>query len=177
MKRLSYIIYSLLVLLSAQPLSAKIRLPKLVSDRMVLQRDTELKIWGWADPAEKVTVRFRGSFYNTEADDKGNWQVMLPAQTAGGPFIMEVNELTIRDVLVGDVWLMSGQSNQETPIHRLVEKFPEIPVSNNHMIRHYKVPTQDSKEVLKEEVAGDAVWHSATSSEVMNWTSLAYFLQ
>lgn len=53
MKRLSYIIYSLLVLLSAQPLSAKIRLPKLVSDRMVLQRDTELKIWGWADPAEK----------------------------------------------------------------------------------------------------------------------------
>ena len=175
MKRLSYIIYSLLVLLSAQPLSAKIRLPKLVSDRMVLQRDTELKIWGWADPAEKVTVRFRGSFYNTEADDKGNWQVMLPAQTAGGPFIMEVNELTIRDVLVGDVWLMSGQSNQETPIHRLVEKFPEIPVSNNHMIRHYKVPTQDSKEELKEEIAGDAVWHSATSSEVMNWTSLAYF--
>lgn len=53
MKRLSYIIYSLLVLLSAQPLAAKIRLPKLVSDRMVLQRDTELKIWGWADPAEK----------------------------------------------------------------------------------------------------------------------------
>lgn len=47
--------------------------------------------------------------------------MMLPAQTAGGPFIMEVNELTIRDVLVGDVWLMSGQSNQETPIHRLVE--------------------------------------------------------
>ncbi len=161
--------------MSAQALLAGIRLPKLVSDRMVLQRDTELEIWGWADPAEKVTVRFRGRFYETEANDGGNWRVTLPPQAPGGPFVMEVNELTVRDVLVGDVWLMSGQSNQETPIHRLTAMFPEIPVSNNHMIRHYKVPTQDSKEELKEEIAGDAVWHSATSSDVMNWTSLAYF--
>lgn len=83
------------------PLSAKVRLPRLVSDRMVLQRDTELKIWGWASPGEKVTVRFRGKHYNTEADAKGNWLVLLPPQQAGGPFLLEVNELAIRDVLVG----------------------------------------------------------------------------
>lgn len=88
---------------------------------------------------------------------------------------MEVNEKVIRDVLVGDVYLCGGQSNQETPIERLVEKFPEIPVSNNHMIRHYKVPSQDVTDGVREEIAGDAVWHSATASEVMNWTSLAYF--
>ncbi len=156
-------------------LSAAVRLPKLVSDRMVLQRETELKIWGWADPGEKVTVRFRGAHYYAEAGADGRWHVMLPPQQPGGPFLMEVNDKVIRDVLVGDVYLCGGQSNQENPIERLVEKFPEIPVSNNHMIRHYKVPYQDVTDGVREEIAGGAVWHSATASEVMNWTSLAYF--
>lgn len=156
-------------------LSAKVRLPRLVSDRMVLQRDTELDIWGWADPGEKVTVRFQGRHYDTETGADGCWHVLLPPQQAGGPFVLEVNEIVIRDVLVGDVWLCSGQSNQETPIARLTDKFPEINVSNNHMIRHYKVPTQDVKGELREEIAGNAGWHSAIASGVMNWTALAYF--
>lgn len=156
-------------------LSAKVRLPRLVSDRMVLQRDTELDIWGWADPGEKVTVRFQGRHYDTETGADGCWHVLLPPRQAGGPFVLEVNEIVIRDVLVGDVWLCSGQSNQETPIARLTDKFPEINVSNNHMIRHYKVPTQDVKGELREEIAGNAGWHSAIASDVMNWTALAYF--
>lgn len=156
-------------------LSAKVRLPRLVSDRMVLQRDTELDIWGWADPGEKVTVRFQGRHYDTETGADGCWHVLLPPQQAGGPFVLEINEIVIRDVLVGDVWLCSGQSNQETPIARLTDKFPEINVSNNHMIRHYKVPTQDVKGELREEIAGNAGWHSAIASDVMNWTALAYF--
>lgn len=158
-----------------QPLTAKVRIPKLIGDRMVLQRDTELNIWGWADPGEKVTVRFQGKFYDTESNKEGKWQVILPPQKAGGPFIMEINEIIIRDILIGDVWLCSGQSNQETPIARLTDMFPEINVSNNHMIRHYKVPTQNSPESLKENIAGNAGWHSATASDVMNWTALAYF--
>ena len=153
----------------------KIRLPKLIGDCMVLQREVDLKIWGWADAGTKVTVRFNGNYYETETNANGEWQVILPPQKAGGPYLLEVNEMVIRDVLVGDVWLCSGQSNQETPIHRLTEMFPEINVSNNHMIRHYKVPTQDSKESLQEEIAGNAVWHSGVASEVMNWTALAYF--
>lgn len=153
----------------------KIRLPKLISDCMVLQRDVDLKLWGWADAGTKVTVRFNGNYFETETDANGDWQVVLPPQKAGGPYLLEVNEMVIRDVLVGDVWLCSGQSNQETPIHRLTEMFPEINVSNNHMIRHYKVPTQDSKEYLQEEIAGNAQWHSGVASEVMNWTALAYF--
>lgn len=166
----------LLVMLGGKsPLSARIQLPKLMSDRMVLQRDIELKIWGWADAGEKVTVRFQGKYYDTEPDTEGKWFVMLPPQKAGGPFNMEVNEIIIRDILIGDVWLCSGQSNQETPIARLVDMFPEINVSNNHMIRHYKVPTQNTVESVKEEITGDAQWYSATASDVMNWTALAYF--
>lgn len=157
----------------AQP--GKVRLPKMIGDCMVLQRDIELDIWGWADPGTWVTVRFNGGYYEAQTGEDGKWCVTLPPQPAGGPYLMEVNEISIRDVLVGDVWLCSGQSNQETPIHRLVEMFPEINVSNNHMIRHYKVPTQETAESLQEDIAGNAVWHSGVASEVMNWTALAYF--
>lgn len=162
-------------LLLATPVAAKIRLPKTVGDMMVLQRNAELKIWGWADKGEKVTVRFRGCHYDTEADGNGEWAVTLPEQTAGGPFKMEINETTLRDILVGDVFLLSGQSNQENPIHRLTEKFPEIEASNNHNIRHYKVPHAISTLEAKDDVEGDERWHSAVASDVLNWTSLAFF--
>ncbi len=165
----------LLAVFTATPGIAKIRLPKLISDRMVLQRDTELKIWGWADQGETVTVRFQGKHYNAEAGTDGKWMVTLPAQKAGGPYILEVNEIVVRDVLVGDVWLCSGQSNMETPVTRLTDMFPEINVSNNHMVRCYKVPTQNDVYGVNDEIAGDAVWHSAIASDVMNWTALAYF--
>lgn len=169
------LIFLMLMSFPASLVAGNIRLPKLISDCMVLQRDVDLDIWGWADPGTMITVRFNGSYYETETGDDGEWMVTLPPQQAGGPYLLEVNEIVIRDVLVGDVWLCSGQSNQETPIHRLTERFPEINVSNNHMIRHYKVPTQDVKEGPCDEIAGNAVWHSGVASEVMNWTALAYF--
>lgn len=157
-----------------QHVVAKIRLPALISDRMVLQREVDLKLWGWADLGEKVTIRFQGKVYHTQPDTAGKWSVSLAPQQAGGPFIMEINELTIRDILIGDVWLASGQSNMETPILRLVERYPEINVSNKHMIRYYKVPTQEAVDE-KEEIASGAQWYSATASDVINWTALAYF--
>lgn len=176
MKRIIFLLLSFMFLTSpAGAQAGKVRLPKLISDKMVLQRDVELDIWGWADPGTWVTVRFNGGYHETMTGEDGRWMVTLPPQPAGGPYVMEVNEISIRDVLVGDVWLCSGQSNQETPIHRLLEMFPEIEVSNNNMIRHYKVPTQDSKESLQEEIAGNARWQSGVASEVMNWTALAYF--
>ena len=164
----------LMMLFGSHYLSAKIKLPQLISDRMVLQRDAELKIWGWADEGEKVTVRFQNKYYDSEPDTDGKWSVILPPQNAGGPFVMEINEIIIRDILIGDVWLCGGQSNQETPINRLVDMFPEINVSNNHMIRHYKVPSQESNS-LECEIADDEQWNSAIASDVMKWTSLAYF--
>lgn len=93
MKKIFFIVSLVLLACTASlPLSAKVRLPRLVSDRMVLQRDTELKIWGWASPGEKVTVRFRGKHYNTEADAKGDWLVLLPPQQAGGPFLLPTKD-------------------------------------------------------------------------------------
>ena len=170
----AFLLFAVLWAASAQA-PRKVTLPKLISDKMVLQRDVELDIWGWAEPGTWVTVRFNGAYYESQTGQDGRWTVTLPPQKAGGPYLMEVNEIAIRDVLVGDVWLCSGQSNQETPIQRLTEMFPEINVANNNMIRHYKVPTQDSKEALQEEIAGDVKWISGVSSEIMSWTALAYF--
>jgi sialate O-acetylesterase len=175
MNNLKFLISFIFILFSCTSLFAKIRLPQLIGDKMVLQRDINLNIWGWADVGEKVTVRFQGKYYYTEADHKGKWSAILPPQKAGGPYIMEINEIIIRDILIGDVWLCLGQSNQETPIARLVERFPEINVSNNHMIRHFKVPSQNSIGNLSDNIESGGKWYSGVASEVLNWTSLAYF--
>ena len=172
---IALVITVVFVHLTSTAVNAAIRLPDLIADGMVLQRDTKLKIWGWADAGEKVTVRFQSKHYYTQANPEGRWTVELPAQRHGGPFIMEINEITIRDILIGDVWLCSGQSNMETPIERLVDKYPEISVSNNHMIRHFKVPTQNTVHSVQENIERGARWHSGIASEVMNWTALAYF--
>lgn len=172
MQRLIYILFLSLQVLFVH---GRVRLPAMISDKMILQRDTELKIWGWADNNEKVTVRFRGQYYCTEANQDGNWSVLLPAQAAGGPFIMEVNDLVIRDILFGDVWLCSGQSNMETPIQRLLDKYPEINVSNNNMIRYFKVPTQNIVQTEQENISYGNKWFSGVASEVIQWTALAYF--
>ncbi|MFD2744704.1 MULTISPECIES: sialate O-acetylesterase [Sphingobacterium] len=165
----------LLILFLTNSATGTVRLPSLISDRMVLQRHTELKIWGWADPGEKVTVRFAGNHYYTEGSEAGKWMVHIPEQKAGGPYNMEINEIIIRDILIGDVWLCSGQSNMETPIARLVERYPDIPMSNQHMIRYFKVPTLNTVEKPQEDIAPHGKWFSGIASDIMNWTALAYF--
>lgn len=165
----------LMIFFSHQPAFGKIKLPDLVGDKMVLQRDVALTIWGWADQGENITIKFRNETYNTSPDKNGKWSVQLKPQKAGGPFVMEINEITLRDILVGDVWLASGQSNMETPIARLTDRFPEINVSDFNKIRYFKVPTQNSVESVKENIAPGGKWFTGTASEVMNWTAFAYF--
>ena len=172
---MKYVFHILFLVAIALHANAEVRLPSMICDKMILQRDTKLKIWGWADPQEKVTVRFAGDFYYTAATDEGKWYVELPPQAAGGPHVIEVNEIVIRDVLFGDVWLCSGQSNMETPIERLIERFPEINVSNNHMIRYFKVPTQNTIRSISENIPNGSKWYSGVASEVINWTALAFF--
>lgn len=143
MKAINRIIASLALpaaLLSPAGAEAKVTLPGMITDKMVIQRDAPVKIWGWCEPGEKVSVRFRDVIYTAQGDGKGEWQVALQPQTPGGPFLMEINDITLRDVLVGDLWLMSGQSNQELDIKRVTGLFPEVNVSDNNKIRHFKVP-------------------------------------
>ena len=79
---------------------------------MVIQRDTKVRVWGWADAHEKIKIRFRGRSLSTTAKDDGTWQVWMPATRAGGPYTMTITgrdtTITINDILVGDVWLCAG---------------------------------------------------------------------
>ncbi|MFY9939157.1 MAG: sialate O-acetylesterase, partial [Silvibacterium sp.] len=101
---------------------AEVKLPHLLSDHAVLQREGPIHIWGEADPGETVTVRFHDQTRMATADDLGKWSLWLMPEKAGGPYTLSATGsaggagLTVSDILVGDVWVASGQSNMEMPL-------------------------------------------------------------
>jgi sialate O-acetylesterase len=168
------LVFIISVLISFQ-VNAVVKLPRLISDGMVLQRDVSLKIWGWADPNEKVKIEFRGNTYLTKADKQGNWKTNLPAQKAGGPFNMKVNEIEIRDILIGDVWLCSGQSNMELMVYRVMDLYqPEIEQTNNPNIRYFKPSIRNDSQSPQTDFK-EGTWLQATQENIMNFSSLSYF--
>ncbi|HET8736271.1 MAG TPA: hypothetical protein VFM69_06715, partial [Pricia sp.] len=112
---------------------------------MVLQREANLNIWGWASPDEKVEMSLMGKIYKTTADQNGNWSIRLTPQKAGGPFTLNFkgkNQVTVKNVLFGDVWLGAGQSNMVLPMERVKEKYPdEVANANYPEIRNFFIPT------------------------------------
>ena len=111
MKRFVFLCWLIALCLWPLTMEAKVVMPQLFQSGMVLQRGKSIPIWGKADAGEQVTVTFRKKQYTTIADENGRWRIDLPKQKAGGPYQLVINELTIDDVLIGDVWLCSGQSN------------------------------------------------------------------
>ncbi len=158
-------------------LTADVRLPAIVSDGMVLQRDVALKLWGWADPGEVVAVGFRTFQGQTVAGEDGCWTLVLPAQKAGGPDRMVIRgkqELTLEDILVGDVWLCSGQSNMTHTFVRWQEEYAGvIAASENSEIRQFQVPTTAVLEGPLEDNAG-IVWVKADPQHLLDFTVVGY---
>ncbi|MDQ0782502.1 sialate O-acetylesterase [Chryseobacterium sp. W4I1] len=154
---------------------AKVRLPALVSDGMVLQRNQDLKLWGSADAGEKITIKFINKTYNATADQNGNWNLMLPKFNAGGPYIMTINEITLKDILIGDVWVASGQSNMELPMRRLKPLYEnEIKNANNHDIRFFTVPQKYNFKAPQNDLDGGK-WESTDPQTILNFSGVAYF--
>ena len=155
--------------------SATVKLPRLISNGMVLQRNIPLKIWGWSDCGEKVKIEFLGKTYQTKADKQGNWKVDLPAIIAGGPYSMKVNEIEIKDILMGDVWLCSGQSNMELMVYRVLDLYQkEIEQTNNTNIRYFK-PTIRTDSQTPQNDFKEGAWLPATQTNILNFSSLSYF--
>ena len=174
----SFKLFLLVFIFISEITSGQIRLPKLISDGMVLQRDVKIKIWGWAAKDEKVSVHFINSNYNTTADDKGNWSILLPKLKAGGPFEMHVdasNSITIHDIMIGDVWVCSGQSNMELPMRRVSWNYPgEIEHSENRYIRQFLVPDKyNFNNPQKDFISGN--WLSANPENTPEFSAVAYF--
>ncbi len=169
------IILLFLLIFSITFAHAEVRLPRLIADGMILQRNTELKLWGWASPKEKIEILFKNIVYHTVADASGRWKVKLPAQKAGGPYTMTINDKDIKDILVGDVWLCSGQSNMELPISRVLDFYKsEVDTANNSKIREFAIPLKYDFNAPAQDLSGGA-WMAVNPKNVLHFSAVAYF--
>ena len=168
----------ILIFLISFSVFGQVRLPKLIGNGMVLQRDTDIKIWGWAKDNEKISINFNNSDYETISNDLGEWKITLPKMTSGGPYAMIIkasNTITINDILIGDVWICSGQSNMELPMKRVAPIYEsEIANSGNKFIRYFAVPQKYNFNIaLKDLESGE--WKAANPENVLNFSAAAYF--
>lgn len=165
----------LILLFIITGIQARVTLPRLINNGMVLQREAPLKIWGWASPNEKIKITFLNQSYNTKADKSGNWSIALPPHKAGGPYIMQVNEIEIKDILIGDVWLCSGQSNMELPIRRTLDLYEnEVKTVHNTQIRQFRVPLKYNFQNEESDLQSGE-WKSVTPENILDFSAVAYF--
>lgn len=154
---------------------SNIKLPSLVSDGMVLQRDVPVQIWGWANPGEKVNILFKGKKIKTLTDHQGHWSSTLPATPAGGPYEIQINEVSVKDVLFGDVWLCAGQSNMVINMERVKEKYPaDIASAHYPLIRNFFIPTAVSKVHAVDQLPPSS-WLSVNPENVLKMGAVSYF--
>lgn len=175
MKKLRYIFLGIIL---SQNSFSQIRLPKLISDGMVLQRDKPLKIWGWASPKEKISIDFNKKTYKVITPETGKWELTLPQYSAGGPFEMILkgkNEVKIRDILIGDVWFCSGQSNM---VHQMelhsVTYANDIAQANEPAIRHFWIPTTTNLMGASEDFKSGS-WKQSNPENIKQFSAVAYF--
>jgi sialate O-acetylesterase len=165
-------------LLKSIDVQAEVRLPRLVSDGMILQRDAKLTVWGWGAKGEKVALTFKNKTYSATTGPDGKWSVSLPVQPAGGPYTMSItasNRIELKDILVGDVWVCGGQSNMETPMSRLRDKFPEeVASANNPRIRQFIVPLTYAFKGPKADITGGS-WVGVSPQSIGQFSGVAYF--
>ena len=172
-----FVVFCLWIISVTTALS-QVRLPKLISDGMVLQRNSRIVVWGWASADEKISVSFNGKQRKTTATSTGDWSVELPEMKAGGPYTMKIsgkNILEIRDILIGDVWLCAGQSNMahHMGIHD-VTYADDIANADYPAIRHFKIPTQTALAGPADDLSGGQ-WQSAVGEDVRPFSAVAYF--
>lgn len=175
MKIAKHLLMSALIFASLT-VTAKVKTSSLFSDNMVIQQNQPIKIWGVADPNETVEVEFLNQKKKTKADNNGNWSVILASHIYGGPYKMTIkgksNQIEFENVLVGDVWVCSGQSNMEWPVKNVMNASIEMSRSNNSKIRSFNVKQAIGTEP-KEELEG--TWMECTPSTVGDFSAVAYF--
>lgn len=160
-------------------LYAEVKLPHIFSDNMVLQRDKPIKIWGWADKNETVEISFINQTKKAKADKNGNWTLLLDPVAYGGPYSMEIkgknNKVSFDNILVGEVWLCSGQSNMEMAVHGWGSVYnyeQEIRDAKYPQIRSFNV-VKDINMQPKNDLNG--TWQVCSPQTVADFSAVAYF--
>ena len=160
-------------------LLADVSLPNFFGDNMVLQRDKPIPVWGWASPKEKITVQFDHQTKTTKADKSGKWMIKLDDENAGGPYALIIkgkNTINFNNVMVGEVWICSGQSNMEMPIEgwgKINNYEKEIAAANYPLIRHIKVPNTISS--TPQDNIPKADWKVCSPETAGDFTAAGYF--
>jgi len=155
--------------------AADVTMPSMFADHMVLQREVAVPVWGWADPGEKVTVTLDDRTKTATADSDGKWSVRLAALEAGGPHTLQVkgkNSITIGDVLVGEVWLCSGQSNMAMTVSRAAHFDRERAAADHPRLR---MLTVDRATAQTPQDRCGAAWQVSTPETVGGFSATAYF--
>ncbi len=173
----------MLFALLAHAARGEVVLPKVFADHMVIQRRMPVHVWGWAAPHEKVSVKFRGEEGSTTANDLGQWDVYLKPGEAGGPFSLEIddtNKVVFNDILVGDLWIASGQSNMEMPLNGFGPLLPiknagkEIAEANHPSIRFLKI-AQTSSDYPLDDARLAFSWEACSPETVGSFSAVGYF--
>lgn len=156
--------------------NAKIQLPQLFQSGMVVQRGKPIPVWGKADPQEQIVIRWQKKQYTTTADEQGKWRIDLPKTKAGGPYTLTIGEHELTDVLVGDVWLCSGQSNIDVHIERVYPQYvDEIDHFDNNQIRLFRVRNATNTSGVQDDIMPTA-WKPLTKENAWPFSALGTFL-
>ena len=166
--------------------AAKIQLPRLFQSGMVLQRNQPIPVWGKAAPNESVTITFNKKKYTITAGTDGLWRVDLPKMKAGGPYTMEISgdggaaadAITLTDVLVGDVWLLSGQSNIDVTIERVYPQYTdEIDRFDNDKVRLFRVQNETNTHGVQDDIRPTAInWKPLNRQNAWLFSAVGSFL-
>ncbi len=175
-----YIYFAIIAILFASTLQAEVKLPHIFSDNMMLQRDKTSKVWGWADKNEKIKVAIWGQTKSTKADKSGYWYVNLDPIAYGGPYQMKIegakNSITLSNILVGDIWLCSGQSNMEMPVNggwgKVYNSEKEVKEANYPSIRVFNVVKAMS---MTPNADFDGKWQVCSPETAGDFSAVAYF--
>ena len=170
------------IALSITTANANVRLPHIFGDQMMLQQQSTCPIWGWASPGEKITIKGSwGSETITETNSNGKWEARITTKKFGGPYTITItgnNTVVINDVMIGEVWLASGQSNMEIPMmgwlpqDTILGAYKDMQMANNNNIRFYNMKQQADFEP-REDL--DGRWHAINPQTVTFCSAIAYY--
>ncbi|HEY4107661.1 discoidin domain-containing protein [Puia sp.] len=164
-----------LLLVTSIPATARVRLPAIFSDGMVLQQKTQTAFWGWADPGEAVTIRvsWAAAPVSVHADASGRWKAAVPTPIAGGPYKVHINDIVLKDVYSGEVWLCSGQSNMVFSMKETADHEAEIAKADYPTIRYFSVTRQYARHDFED--APGAHWVLCSPKTAPGFSAVAYF--
>ena len=156
---------------------AQVRVPRLVSDGMVLQRDMPIRVWGFGSPGEQVTVKFEGETASGVTQDDGKWVVILSPKKAGGPFSMDIdgiNHIFLKNILVGEVFVCSGGASMQLPMEKVKDRYADlIAHADRAPIRQYRISMHYDFKGPRQNVASGG-WESAGPASVLSFSAQAY---